>query len=65
MADFADLMIHEQYHKELVEEAEQFQLARQVLYERRSPALAWVGRRMIEIGAKLVGNEGKPDLSLN
>lgn len=47
---------YEQYRKELIEQAEHDQLARDVLNERRkfNPALAWVGQRMVDIGSKLV-----------
>ncbi|MBE2268960.1 MAG: hypothetical protein IAE80_12070 [Anaerolinea sp.] len=56
---------YEQYRKELIEQAEHDQLARDVLSERRkfNPALAWVGQRMVDIGSKLVSMSADDDES--
>lgn len=66
------------YQKELIEQAEKDQLARDVMnYQRKNHnPMAWVGRRMMEIGERLVTLSGeddqqettlsyKPDISLN
>lgn len=73
-----DLNSLSMYQKELIEQAEKDQLAREYLhYQRKNHnAMAWIGRRMMQIGERLVTLSGdddqqesklayKPDISLN
>lgn len=51
-------------HELLIKEAEQARLASELAHEARqdafNPALAWVGQRMVDIGASLVKLAGAP-----
>lgn len=69
--------VSEQHREELIRQAEREHLIREMLEERRlhpirryNPALAWVGRRMMTFGSKLVtmsGEDGqyRPDTNPN
>lgn len=57
-------------HEEMIRQAEQEKLAQEALDDLHpnvksyNPALAWVGRRMVEIGSKLVALS-EPEAPLN
>lgn len=76
-----ELIAQNQYQKDMLHQAEQERLAREVIADRRkdaktyNPALAWLGQRMMDMGSKLVAmsdsetEDGhrvyKPDVSAN
>ncbi len=75
-----DLNTHHLFRDELIKQAEQDRIAKELLAERKqqhahyNPALAWVGHRMQEIGSRLVKLSGtddegettyRPDVNLN
>jgi hypothetical protein len=58
-------------HQERLDEMSKIRLAREIRESQResdktfNPALAWVGQRMMDIGAKIAGMSDEQKLSLN
>ncbi len=49
-----DLEVQRQRQEELIRQAEEARVANEVMAERKNPTLAWVGRRMVEVGSRLI-----------
>lgn len=53
-----ELDVQRQRQEELIREAEEARAANELLADRKNPALAWVGRRMVEVGKSLIKMSG-------
>jgi hypothetical protein len=49
-----ELDVQRQRQEELIREAEEARAASEVMADRKHPTLAWVGRRMVEMGSRLI-----------
>lgn len=63
-----ELIAHEQHQKELMEQAKQDQMALDLIRQGHkgfNPTMAWLGDRMMTLGARLVALSGRENDTVN